>query len=93
MHPAAEAVYSEKIRIPHKTWSLDLVRLCSKRQQRILADAWDCLKEDGFLIYSTCSYSKEENEDILDIIFRRESIVSRLPLSPDPEWNIIEDYF
>jgi 16S rRNA C967 or C1407 C5-methylase (RsmB/RsmF family)/NOL1/NOP2/fmu family ribosome biogenesis protein len=74
-----------------KTWSPDLVRLCSQRQQRILADAWDCLSEDGFLIYCTCSYSKEENEDILDMIFRDFSCIS-VALSPDPEWNIVETF-
>lgn len=72
-----------------RAWSLDLVRLCSQRQQRILADAWDCLKEDGFLVYSTCSYSKEENEDILDMLFDQYACTS-IPLSPDPEWNIVE---
>ncbi len=70
-------------------WSPDLVKLCSQRQQRILADAWDCLKEDGYLIYSTCSYSKEENEDILDSVFRQFSCES-VPLFPDPNWNIVE---
>jgi NOL1/NOP2/fmu family ribosome biogenesis protein len=72
-----------------KEWSPDLVKLCSQRQQRILADAWNCLKEDGFLIYSTCSYSKEENEDILDLICRDFSCES-ISLSPDPAWNIVE---
>jgi 16S rRNA C967 or C1407 C5-methylase (RsmB/RsmF family)/NOL1/NOP2/fmu family ribosome biogenesis protein len=70
-------------------WSMDLVNLCSQRQRRILADAWDCLKEDGYLIYSTCSYATEENEDILDSIFREYSCLS-VPLDPDPEWGIIE---
>lgn len=70
-------------------WSSDGVRLCSQRQQRILADAWDCLKEDGVLVYSTCSYSKEENEDILDSIFQQYDCIST-PLSPDPEWHIVE---
>jgi 16S rRNA C967 or C1407 C5-methylase (RsmB/RsmF family) len=52
-------------------WSEDNVQLCSQRQQRILADAWHCLKEDGVLIYSTCSYSAEEDEEILDWIEER----------------------
>lgn len=47
-------------------WSLANVKLCSDRQRRILADAQACLKTDGYLIYSTCSYSEEENEDIVD---------------------------
>ena len=46
-------------------WSLNNVALCSQRQQRILADVWPCLKQDGVLIYSTCSYSREEDEDIM----------------------------
>src|SRR5258708_24582160 len=46
-------------------WSLNNVKLCSLRQQRILADAWPSLKKGGILIYSTCSYSGEEDEDIL----------------------------
>ena len=47
-------------------WSVDNVALCSQRQQRILADIYPVLKENGILIYSTCSYSKQENEDMLD---------------------------
>ncbi len=47
-------------------WSLNNVALCSQRQQRILADALPSLKEGGLLIYSTCSYSAEEDEEIMD---------------------------
>ena len=71
------------------SWSDELVNLCSQRQQRILSDAWDCLKEGGFLIYSTCSYSKEENEDILDFLFHQYSCKT-IDLKPDPLWNIVE---
>jgi 16S rRNA C967 or C1407 C5-methylase (RsmB/RsmF family)/NOL1/NOP2/fmu family ribosome biogenesis protein len=70
-------------------WSLDLVKLCSLRQERILADAWMSLKDDGILIYSTCSYSKEENEDILDSVFRQFSGIS-MPIPMNPSWNIME---
>jgi 16S rRNA C967 or C1407 C5-methylase (RsmB/RsmF family)/NOL1/NOP2/fmu family ribosome biogenesis protein len=47
-------------------WSPANVQLCQGRQQRILADVWPALREDGLLIYSTCSYSPEEDEAILD---------------------------
>jgi 16S rRNA C967 or C1407 C5-methylase (RsmB/RsmF family)/NOL1/NOP2/fmu family ribosome biogenesis protein len=70
-------------------WSPELVNLCSQRQKRIITDAWDCLKEEGILVYSTCSYSREENEDILDSIFRQYPCES-IALSPDPRWNIVE---
>ena len=47
-------------------WSENNVRLCSERQQRILADIWDCLSPNGILIYSTCTYNRQENEKILE---------------------------
>lgn len=44
-------------------WSLDNVQLCSERQRRIVSDAFPSLKEGGILIYSTCTYNEEENEE------------------------------
>lgn len=70
-------------------WSLQNVQLCSQRQQRILADAWPALKEGGVLIYSTCSYSKEEDEDIVKWMLK-ELPVNTCPLEIDPAWGIAE---
>ncbi len=70
-------------------WSEGNVNMCQQRQERILADVYPALKEDGYLIYSTCSYSTEENEDILDRLcneFALESI--RIPIEAD--WGIVE---
>ena len=47
-------------------WSENNVALCAQRQQRILADIMPALKSGGILIYSTCSYSQQEDEEILD---------------------------
>jgi 16S rRNA C967 or C1407 C5-methylase (RsmB/RsmF family)/NOL1/NOP2/fmu family ribosome biogenesis protein len=69
-------------------WSADNVIMCSQRQQRILADALPALKEGGVLIYATCSYSREEDEEIMDWLqanFDLENIP--VPLSPD--WHIV----
>ncbi len=57
-------------------WSENNVALCSQRQQRILADVWPALKKDGILIYSTCSYSKEEDEEIMDWMIDQLSAVN-----------------
>lgn len=70
-------------------WSEANVNLCHQRQERILADIYPALKEDGYLIYSTCSYSHQENEDILDWLcseFELESL--RIPIYK--EWGIVE---
>lgn len=70
-------------------WSEDSVVMCSKRQQRILADALPCLKEDGILIYSTCSYSIAEDEQIADWLVG-EMEMENVALEIRAEWNIIE---
>ena len=72
-----------------KEWSVDNVNLCSQRQQRILADAWNCLKENGVLIYSTCSYSAEEDEEILDWMNEKFKVES-VKLKVEADWNIDE---
>jgi 16S rRNA C967 or C1407 C5-methylase (RsmB/RsmF family)/NOL1/NOP2/fmu family ribosome biogenesis protein len=51
-------------------WSLQNVQLCAERQQRIVADIWPALKSGGILIYSTCTYNREENENNIDWICR-----------------------
>lgn len=43
-------------------WSLDQAHYCSIRQQQILKDVIPCLKQNGILIYSTCTFNPEENE-------------------------------
>jgi len=70
-------------------WSEENVNLCSLRQQRIIADAWPALKENGILIYSTCSYSKEENEDIMDWLAEKFP-ATNLQLKLEENWNIVE---
>jgi NOL1/NOP2/sun family putative RNA methylase len=70
-------------------WSEANVELCSQRQQRILADVYDSLKKDGVIIYSTCSYSKQENEEVLDWIGEQFDVCS-LQLNLENEWGIVE---
>ena len=53
-----------------REWSENNTRLCSERQQRILSDIWKCLKPGGYLIYSTCTYNRGENEHILEWLVR-----------------------
>lgn len=48
-----------------KTWSYEYVRLCAKRQAAILEAAAQMVSEGGKLVYSTCTFEKEENEDIV----------------------------
>lgn len=70
-------------------WSEENVNLCSHRQQRIVADVLPALKQNGILIYSTCSYSKQEDEEVLDWLMENYQLSTvHCPLSTD--WNIVE---
>ncbi|RYF97792.1 MAG: RNA methyltransferase, partial [Chitinophagaceae bacterium] len=69
-------------------WSERNVELCCQRQQRILADILPSLKKDGILIYSTCSYSPDEDEAIGDWLIDEFKLVN-LPLLLDSDWGIV----
>lgn len=70
-------------------WSKNNVALCAYRQQRILADIIPSLKDGGILIYSTCSYSKAEDESIADWLVEQFAVDS-LQLAVDASWGIVE---
>lgn len=70
-------------------WSLDNVVHCSQRQEKILATILPSLKEDGILVYSTCSYSKEEDEEIADWLIEKMEMIS-LKIEKNNEWLIVE---
>ena len=47
------------------TWSLDKVKECAHIQKNLIKGAYDLLRPGGMVIYSTCTYSYEENEAIV----------------------------
>jgi len=70
-------------------WSPDHVNLCSQRQKRILAEVMQSLKPGGTLVYSTCSYSRSENEDIADWLVQ-EYALSPVAIPLEKDWGIVE---
>ena len=68
-------------------WSLENVDICWRRQRRILTDIWPALKPGGLLIYSTCTFNREEDEDNVAWI-AKELGADILPVSIDESWNI-----
>lgn len=70
-------------------WSLQNVQQCVVRQRQILADAWKCLKTNGILIYSTCTYNSLENEENVRWLCQNyDAEVLRIPL--DESWRVTE---
>ena len=68
-------------------WSPALVEQCAQRQREILTDVWQALRPGGLLIYSTCTYNRQENEEMADFIVRELGATS-LEVPIEPSWNI-----
>ena len=73
-------------------WSLSNVELCAERQKKILTDVWDALKPEGILVYSTCTYNREENEDNVAWMCR-ELDAELLKVDLNGNENIVESDF
>ncbi len=54
-----------KMEAAREEWSVGAVAMCSKRQGEILRAAWRALKPGGILIYSTCTFNRDENEGVV----------------------------
>lgn len=44
-------------------WSPGLIEECASLQRSILDDLWPALRPGGFLVYSTCTFNRRENEE------------------------------
>ena len=68
-------------------WSVANVELCAGRGRRIIHDVWNALKPGGLLIYSTCTYNMEEDEENIHYI-TEELGAETLPIPIKDEWQI-----
>ena len=61
-------------------WSINKVYKFQEIQNRLLEIAYDMLAPGGVISYSTCSYSKEENEDVIHhLLDRTDAEIVSLP--------------
>ena len=68
-------------------WSPALVEQCAQRQCEILSDVWQALRPGGLFIYSTCTYNRQENEEMARFIVEELGATS-LEVPVEPDWNI-----
>lgn len=60
-------------------WSPEHSRACAVRQRAILESAKKALKKGGVMVYSTCTFSREENEGVIESF-----------LSDNPDFELID---
>ena len=62
-------------------WSTENVNKCALRQAEILDNAALALKNGGYIIYATCTFSLEENEMTVDSFLKRHPEFELVPVS------------
>ena len=62
-------------------WSADNVLMCAERQKEILENACLALKDGGYIIYATCTFSLEENEMVIDSFLDRHPEFELIPVN------------
>lgn len=70
-----------------KEWSVQNVRKCAELQRSIVEEIWHCLRPGGLLIYSTCTFNLQEDEENVRWIIE-ELGADILPVETRQEWDI-----
>ena len=63
-------------------WSYENVLKCAERQAEILENAVKCLKDGGYIVYATCTFSLEENEMTIDRFLEKHPDFEILEVNP-----------
>lgn len=64
-----------------ENYGLGNIQKCAALQKELLDDAYAMLKDGGYLVYSTCTYAKEENEDNVAYFLAKYPDMSLLPIT------------
>lgn len=68
-------------------WSPENVAICWQRQRDILTDIWPTLRPGGLLVYSTCTFNTEEDEE--NVRWMMDELGAELlPVDIAPTWGI-----
>ena len=66
-----------------KDWNQKLVQSKAKTQKDLIISCFDMLKPNGEMIYATCSFAQEENENIVNFLLEKREDAKILPIKLD----------
>lgn len=68
---SGEGRFSTKDPNSYADWSVKKIERVASEQRRLMFAAVMCLKQDGLLVYSTCTFAPEENEAIVQFALEK----------------------
>lgn len=68
-------------------WSIEKVYQCSEIQKKLLEDAYSMLKGQGRLLYSTCSFSIQENEEVIASFLKNHPDMKIIPIELNKKYS------
>ncbi len=74
-------------------WSEENVKKCAERQLEILDNAARLLKDGGYIIYATCTFSLEENEMVIDSFIKKYPEFGLVEVTPSVKENTCDGIF
>ena len=74
-------------------WSTENVKKCAERQAEILGNAVTALKNGGYIVYATCTFSLEENEMMIDAFLENHPEFEIVPVNEKVRENTSDGIF
>ena len=71
-------------------WTPENVKMCAERQEEILDCAVKTLKDGGYIVYSTCTFSLEENEMTVDTFLQHHPDFELIPTTQRVTENTVD---
>lgn len=81
--PCSEVGTARKNNEILKIWNVNYVKRISNLQKKLILSAFECLKKGGVMVYSTCTTTTEENEDVVEFLLekRSDACISKIKLN------------
>lgn len=77
---SGEALFDARSYKTYASWSEKRIKEMSRRQKNLLGSAIASLKDNGIVVYSTCTFSPEENEEVIAWALNKFKNIEMLPV-------------
>lgn len=68
-------------------WSIEKVYQCARLQKELIEDTYEMLKPGGTLLYATCSFSIQENEEVIFDFLKKHSDMKIIPIKLNEQYS------